>query len=272
MQWSIGEMKRLALAVVLAAIACTVAFAKSGTFASLSASVTSLNRPDPLYTTEQERLVSAIAGSILNIAAFADRFEAGDPFHVRNVVVLGPTAKFKLARRAEVFTVEVGTHVWTPRSYGRLARSFMADGAGLSISEDPARDRADVAVLIDPTPADIRAQNVRLSRLLQDHPRSAAIHERAALLLGAAARRDVADGRDARALLCRMTAHLAVARALHEGPLSADGELAERMLSGLAGSEHAGLRAGIPWIDGPVTFGERPHVDIVPVDADGGGR
>ena len=264
-------MKRLALAAVLAAVACTVAFAKTGTFSSLSASVTVLDDARPLYTTEDERLVSAIAGSILNIAAFADRFEAGDPFRVRHVLPSGPTAKFTLARRAEVFTVEVQDHVWAPRSYGRLARSFMADGAGLSISEDPVRDRADVALLLNPTPEGQRLQNVRLSRLLQDHPRSSSVHERAALLLGAAAGRQLADGRDARPLLCRMTAHLAVARALHDGSLTGDGELAERMLAGLAGRERQARRASDgPWIDGPVTFGGRPQVEIVPVETAGG--
>jgi hypothetical protein len=264
-------MKRLLLAAVLAGVACTVAAAKTGTFSNLSAPAPSFAGPGPLYTTQQEKLVSAIAGSILNIAAFADRFEAGDPFRVRNVLPSGRAAKFTLARRAEVFTVEVPEHVWTPRSYGRLARSFMADGAGLSISEDPTRDRIDVAMLVDPTPDGLRHQNVRLSRLLHDHPRSASIHERAALLLGAAARRGVAAGRDTRALLCRMTAHLAVARALHDGALSGDGELAERMLTGLAGLERADTRAiEGPWTDGPVTFGDRPLVEIVPAEAAGG--
>jgi hypothetical protein len=260
-------MKRFVLAAVLAAVACSVAFAKSGTFATLSASVSSFNEPRPLYTTEQERLVSAIAGSILNIAAFADRFDEGDPFQVRNVLPLARPSKFTLARRAEVFTVEVQDHVWLPRSYSRLARSFMADGAGLSISEDPVRDEADVALLIDPTAEGVRQQNVRLSWLLQEHPRSASVHERAALLLGAAAGRQMAGGRDARALLCRMTAHLAVARALHDGPLSADGDHAEHMLSGLAGRARAGRQtADGVWTAGPVTFGDRPQVEIVPTE------
>jgi hypothetical protein len=263
-------MKRLFLAAAIAAVACTVAFAKTGTFSSLSASVTSLDARGPLYTTEQERLVSAIAGSILNIAAFADRFEEGDPFRVRNVQTRG-RATFTLARRAEVFTVELPDHVWAPRSYGRLARSFMADGAGLSISEDPARDHADVAVLLAPTADGLRLQNARLSRLLQEHPRSASIHERAALLLGAAARRQAADGRDTRALLCRMTAHLAVARALRDGALTGDGELGERILSGLAGKERDDRRpAEGPWVEGPVTFGDRPQVEIIPGDPAGG--
>jgi hypothetical protein len=269
-------MSRLVFASIITALASTIAFSNSGVFstlAALAAPVTAVNTAGPLYTTEQEHLVSEIAGSILNIAAFADRFDAGDPFHVRNVLPSSPTPKFTLARRAEVFTVEVPGHVWAPRSYGRLARSFMADGAGLSISEDPTHDRADVGVLLDPTADGLRFQNARLSRLLHDHPRAASIHERAALLLGAAASRRLAAGRDARPLLCRMTAHLAVARALHDGRLSADGELAERVLSGLAGRETTDRRSTDgPWIDGPVTFGDKPQVEIVPPEPAGGSQ
>jgi hypothetical protein len=266
-------MKRSLLAAVIAAAACTVAFAKTGTFSTLSSSAPGVDQRGPAYTTDQERLVSAIAGSILNIAAFADRFETGDPFHVRNVLAQGKPATFTLARRAEVFTVVLPDHVWAPRKYERLAKSFMADGAGLSISEDPARDRADLTVLLDPTVDGLWQQNARLSRLLQEHPRSPSIHERAALLLAAAARRQSADGRDPRPLLCRMTAHLAVARALHDGTLTGDGELAERMLSALAGRERDDRRATeAQWVDGPVTFGERPQLDIVPADPAGGSQ
>jgi len=261
-------MKRFVLAGVLAAIACSVAFAKSGTFSDLSASVAAFNERGPLYTTEQERLVSAIAGSILNIAAFADRFDAGDAFQVRNVSHVGAAAKFSLARRAEVFTVEVGRHVWTPRSYGRVARSFMADGAGLTISEDPATDRQEAALAAAAGGDAIARENLRLSRLLQAHPRSPALHERAALLLAVAATNQATADADIRPLLCRMTAHLAVARALHGDVLSADGRLAERLLAQLSEREsavrHPAGAAGPAWADGPVVFGEKPQLSILP--------
>jgi hypothetical protein len=256
-------MKRFALAAVIAAVACTVAFAKSGTFSNLA----SLDAPEPLYITEQEHLVSAIAGSILNIAAFADHFETGDAFTVRNVQPGGKPAKFTLARRAELFTVEVPGQVWAPRSYVRLARSFMADGAGLSISEDPAVDRGDLAPVLDGGADGVRTQNARLSRLLAEHPRSAALHERAALLLAAAAKRH--QQADRPQFLCRMTAHLAVARALHQGSLSAEGEQAERLLAGLAGRQEPGSAAprAQPWTDGPAVFGEPARIEILPSPA-----
>jgi len=261
-------MKRIALATAFAAIACSMAFAKSGTFSSLSASMTSLNQSAPLYTTEQERLVSAIAGSILNIAAFADRFEPGDSFQVRNITHAAHGAKYSLQRRAEVFTVEVGAHVWTPKAYDRLARSFMADGAGLSISEDPASDQGG-AGFEEGAGVAIGRENARLSRVLQAHPRSSALHERAALLLALAAADRATGEDDIRPLLCRMTAHLAVARALHGDRLSADGQMAERLLGQLSERELTVPRAAQPdarLFAGPVTFGDEPTLEIVPAE------
>jgi hypothetical protein len=254
-------MKRLLLAAIFSTVACAAGFAKSGSFSALTPPLRVIDASAPRYTTEEERIVSEIAGSILNIAAFADHFEPDVPFQVRNV---GPS-RFSVARRAEVFTVEVPVHIWTPASYERLARSFMADGAGVSISEDLAVDQADAAALLEGGAGAIGAQNVRLSRLLADHPRSAALHERAALLLAAATRRNTGVRRQ---LLSRMTAHLAVARALHQGQLSADGQLAERLLSSMAAQEvYASAPAAASSNDGPATFGDRPQLRILPAVA-----
>jgi len=226
-------MKRLVLAAILSAIACTVGFAKSGTFPGFSA-------PTLPEATEPEKLVSEITGSILNIAAFASRFDPADAFHVRNVARAGAAPKFSVARRGEVFTIAPPKHVWVPSSYVALARSYMADGAGPGITEDMAQDALDVANLMNPDPESLRAQNARLSALLQAHPKSAALHERAALLLSAAAR-GAGDG-DVRVFLCRMTAHLAVSRALHMGPPSRERELAERLLASMAELEQGTTR------------------------------
>lgn len=258
-------MKPLLLVGAFSTVACAAGLATTGTFSTMRPSFTGIDAAAPRYTTEQEKLVSAIAGSILNIAAFADRFEAGDAFQVRNVSRSEAGAKFSLRRRAEVFTVEVPSHVWAPRAYGQLARSFMADGAGLSISEDPVAAPAR-AVKAVPAPGDtITRENLRLSRLLQEHPRSAALHEQAALLLAVAAGQQAAADTDVRPLLCRMTAHLAVARALHGDVLSSDGQMAERLLAQLSDREAAAARAtDAAWVDGPVAFGAPPRLQIVP--------
>jgi hypothetical protein len=259
-------MKPLLFAGAFSTVACAAGLATTGTFSAMRPSFSGIDASAPRYTTEDERLVSEIAGSILNIAAFADRFEAGEPFQVRNVAHGAAGSKFSVRRRAEVFTVEVGSHVWAPRAYGALARSFMADGAGLSISEDPVAARAGGAAKGAPASGDtIARENLRLSRLLQDHPRSAALHEQAALLLAVAAGQQAAADTDIRPLLCRMTAHLAIARALHGDVLSGDGQMAERLLAQLSDREAAIARTSeAAWIDGPVAFGAPPRLEIVP--------
>lgn len=227
-------------------------------------SLAGINTAAPAYTREDERLVSEIAGSILNIAAFADHFEPGDSFQVRNAGASGAVNRFSLTRRAEVFTIELNDHVWRPTGYVRLARSFMADGADASLTEDPAVDPTALNSVLDA--GGVAGQNFRLSKLLAEHPRSPALHQRAALLLAAAARQQTGDAR--RVLLCRMTAHLAVARALHQGRLDAEGQLAERQLAGLAAREtpvaSSATVTGPAGPDGPATFGDTPRLQIVP--------
>src|SRR5262245_5363110 len=175
-------MKRLLGVAVLSAIACTVAFAKTGTFSALAAAGPSIETSSTLYTNETEALVSEIAGSILNIAASASHFAPGEPFHVRNVGA-GERLRFRLSRRGEVFTVAPTRDIWEPASYVALAASFMADGAGPLVTEDPATEGS-----------------------LQEHPRSARLHEMAARQL--ASQLSGASAAEARSLRCRITAHL----------------------------------------------------------------
>jgi hypothetical protein len=231
-----------ALAFGLAIV--SAAFAETGTFSYFSGSPAGGATPDYAVARQQEWIVSEIAGSILNTAAFAGHFESGDPFQVRGAGMdSSGTQRFKLTRRVEEYTVTTA-QPWTPDAYVRMARSLMADGAEMSVTEDA------VAVRGDAGPAVV-------SRLLHDHPRSAALHERAAYLLAAyvqkreAARPDF----DSRPTLCRITAHLAIARALHPGDATSDGRLAARMLSAAAGRQPSGAT--------PPTSADRPQFWVI---------
>jgi len=141
----------------------------------------------------------------------------------------------------------------------------MADGAGLSISEDPAADHTP-SLSTAPGEGAVAAENLRLSRLLEAHPRSPALHEKAALLLALVATQRATADEDVRPLLCRMTAHLAVARALHGDMPSGDGQLAERLLAQLSDREAAVARprTAVSVPPGPATFGETPRFQIIP--------
>jgi hypothetical protein len=222
-------MLRGSYALALGLAVCTAAFAETGTFSYFSPGTEIDATPESAVAREQHWIVSEIAGSMLNIAAFAGHFEAGDPFQVRNAGTLASGAqRFKLTRRVEEYTVTTA-HPWSPDVYVRVARSLMADGAGMSVTEDPVQVRAD-------------AGPAAVSRLLHEHPRSAALHERAAFLLGTSVqkREAAAPGFDPRPTMCRMTAHLAIAQALHPGGATKDGRLAEQMLAAMASAQPAG--------------------------------
>ncbi|HEX6465465.1 MAG TPA: hypothetical protein VFZ98_13475 [Vicinamibacterales bacterium] len=223
-------MSRGSFVLALGLAVVSAGFVETGPFSGFPPASASTITPDNAATREQEWIISEIARSMLNVAAYAGHFDAGDPFQVRNIGK-DPTGaqRFRLSRGAEEYTVTTD-RPWTPEPYVRMARSLMADGAGLSVTEDAVTDRVDAA----------GAQAV--SRLLQTHPRSGAVHERAALLLGLSVKkREVASATfDPRPALCLMTAHLAISRALHPAGLTKDGRTAEQVLATLSAKQPEG--------------------------------
>jgi hypothetical protein len=248
-------MNRGSFALVLVLALVGAAFAETGTFSFGAGGAAAADRAVP---TRQEWIVSEIAGSMLNTAAFAGHFEPGDPFQVRGAGSDGSGAsRFKVTRRVEQYTV-TAANLWAPEAYVRMARSLMADGAGLTVTEDPVQDRVDLAgALSRPTAAAVKEQSGRVSRLLYDHPRSAMLHERAAFLLGLGVQQRLGapGAADPRPILCRMTAHLAIARALHPGSATKEGRLAQQLLLGMA--------AAVRDADIPPSTGDRPQSWII---------
>ena len=232
-----------ALAFGLALV--SAGFAETGTFSYFSPGFESVTTTDSAAAREQEWIVSEIAGSMLNIAAYAGRFEPGDPFQARRLGADSNGAqRFRVTRRVEEYTV-TAVRPWTPDAYVRMARSLMADGAGQSVTEDLSPDHVE------------NAGPQAVSRLLQNHPRSAAVHERAALLIGTSVQKRAVSspGFDARSALCRITAHLAIARALHPAGLSKDGKSAELLLASLAARQHE--------TPAPPSPGDRPQFWVI---------
>jgi hypothetical protein len=182
------------------------------------------------HATEQEWLVSDITNAILNIAAFA-KHESDDGESPRvvdlHVTAPGVLAKFSIERRAQHYTIDVTDHLWAPGAFVGMARELIGP-ATVTAAPD---GRLLVAALTDPTAEVIQSENTRLSRLLAKEPRSSALHEQAALLLGALALRENASIlSDPRVMMARMTAHLAIARALVPGASTLEGRLAEAVL------------------------------------------
>src|SRR6266513_4674998 len=81
-------------------------------------------------------------------------------------------------------------------------------------------------------------EDKRLSTALTENPLDPELHEEAALLIGSFAMRESAGSTfcDIRRCLCKMTAHMALARAVRQNP-GACGTLAEAILCSLTGRE-----------------------------------
>ncbi len=127
---------------------------------------------------------------------------------------------------------------WDPEGYAPLARQLLGTTPG--VAAQTVSDENDVLThLLNLTGPKIAAEDVRLSANLQQHPASWQDHEAAALVLMAMALREVAGTyTERRLMLCRATAHLAVAQALRgDRPASWPGLIAGAAIRTFSGRE-----------------------------------
>lgn len=169
------------------------------------------------YKTEYEWAIRETALDIQEMAAFADR------------------------RSRESLPHPLPAVPWEPDAFLPMAEGLFGDISRASINDDlvevyPALIALDVPTLIESSKI--------VSRQLAGNMRDAHTHESAALVLGSFALREAADWfTDVRWSLNRMTAHLAVARALRQSDRrSPDGELANVILLALANHQARALR------------------------------
>ena len=203
------------------------------------------------YTTEQEWITSEIVASIRNVGAFANGQPPDDS--IVGVVDTGQAvppvlASFTATTGARsTHAVSIRDYMWSPASFTDLARDLV--GRANDVSAD-AVDSALLDALTAPRAATLQQQNVRLSAALRAHPRSAALHDRAALLLSSLALRESGGLlSDPRQIMCRMTAHLAVAGALDPLSVSSERQLARAALLVLVNRQHDAI-ARLDAIDG----------------------
>lgn len=111
------------------------------------------------------------------------------------------------------------SYIWAPESYEPLAAGLLAS-LRLRLA-DPSPPGLVSDALTNPLPGVLAQESQRVSRRLQTAMLDAGAHEQAALIVGALALREAAGPfTDVRQALCRMAAHLAVARALRRGTAS----------------------------------------------------
>jgi hypothetical protein len=199
-----------------------------------------------VFRTEEEWMVGEIARDVAEMSQRA-RSARSDPATVK--VALSKAAMPADAWSAAVTVpgrspvtvhLPLGAGVWSPAEYEALARGLV-EGPG--DKEAASTDETLLGALRDLRAPVIERENQRISKRLESRMASANAHEEAALLLGAFALREAAGWfSDHRQLLCRMTAHLALAEALRGSPeRSVAGRYAQATLSILSRRTAEGL-------------------------------
>ena len=126
---------------------------------------------------------------------------------------------------------------WDPAGYAPLARQLLGNATPPPAPANPLPD--ELTDLLELTGPNLARDDVAVSGLLASYPSWAAAHEDAALLAVGLALRDRAGiWSDTRQLLCRATAHLAMAAAFRgDAPATWPGQIADAGIRTLAGRE-----------------------------------
>lgn len=151
-------------------------------------------------------------------------------------------ARFEiLLPRREYLVVQIDDHLWDPVAYAPAAAKLLGGAEERCLAQnDPAMIDALTHTAVDR----IAAENDRVSARLQREMRCAGAHEEAAVLLGAFALREAESAfADPRRLISRMTAHLALARAVDSRPPTTAGRLAGAILLTLVGRQQSAVDA-----------------------------
>ncbi len=140
--------------------------------------------------------------------------------------------------------VGLAESVWSASAYEPLVQDVMR-ALRLRPAKPRSQARSLVEVLTEPTTAVLERENQQVSRDLTSGMLEPGAHERAALLLAAFALGESAGPfSDRRPALCRLTAHLALARALRRGtPAGREARLAEIAAHALAVRQRAAVSA-----------------------------
>ena len=209
----------------------------------------SASTPDYEWPASNERswLVAETARSVIDMARFAakkPRLQA--PVRVSDApramnglayTLVYPASDGK-PRQTELLLAD---HIWSPAGYQALAAQELA---GLPRRRAPETASTVLSKLLDPRSPVLAAESVRLSARLATDVLDVGAHEEAALLLGVFALREAAGPfSDTRAALCRMAAHLAIARELRAGTASRTAALGDALLLTLVSRQREALAA-----------------------------
>jgi hypothetical protein len=192
------------------------------------------------YWTEESWIVHEIVLDITEMSAYAVKPSA-KPIEITVETVRPGLYRLSGLALHGVLPLDLNKDIWDPASFLPIAHAALGkDGARQNVSEHTEVYPA----LTDLTPFQLTRTSAEISRDLAVNMRNAPLHDAAALTIGGFALRESA-GRfnDVRGSLNRMTAHLAMARALAGGrEPGIDGKLAEAIRLTLSGHQASAMR------------------------------
>ncbi len=138
--------------------------------------------------------------------------------------------------------LKIGGPIWSPEIYDDLTRLLASRLDLPAIGNNDSKDTALMAQLTDGSAVTIEQRNQALSAALENDFANPTLHEQAALLLGAFTLREHSGNFfDTRQSLCRVTAHLALARYLGGTDYDLNGTVATAMLLTAMNNQAAAL-------------------------------
>ena len=199
------------------------------------------------YNAEEMWLISEVASDLSEMVAMGGG--AVDAAHVPRVIVTPDgevwSARVQLGSGGEIeVPLAPKQSTWSPEDYLSLTARLLGVFRLKPRPTVAPKEEELLASLLDLRADVIEDHNEALSKEWNSRSADPRFHEEAALLLGALALRESAGNfTDIRFLLCRMTAHLALARALRtSGTMSLSGKYAEALLATLAEREEEAER------------------------------
>ena len=206
------------------------------------------------FQDESQFIVEAIVADLAEQIYFAKFHRLPDTGHFQvsatetaNSSFAAPTYELQVNLDGQIHGLKtnlaINGPIWSPEVYDEVVK-MLANAVGLNTGTTGGSDATTLlARLADGTATTIEKENQKLSSALENDFQNPALHEQAAVLLGAFMLREHSgDFYEIRSPLCRLTAHLAMARYLGGGNLSAiNGRMAEAMLLTLMNNQAAAL-------------------------------
>lgn len=205
--------------------------------------------PSDTIGTEQEWIVRTVVSRMARLASPAasatTTARSLEPVVTVTTLAASPAVFRVVVGDGAPLTLKVVSHIWDPRTYLPVAALL---GVRPTTARTSQADGPMIEALTDTALTQLLEQDARVSSALHERPLTPGLHDQAALLLGALALREGAGlYTDSRPALSRLTAHLAIARAMAPaGQPSVAGRLADALLLVEVGREVDALAALAP--------------------------